>query len=196
VVVDVGSNIGLVALWAARCVGPEGRVIGIDPSSWACERARRNAELSAISHAEFVHAAVGDTIGEADMQIINGYRVDDVDTSATEHVAFVTIDQVLEERGITGISLLKVDTDGYEVGVFRGAHRTLSTDRPDLVFELGPDHLRKTGNSVEVLIGLLQGYGYTFFDEAMQPVDPFVVAAALPKFETANLVGRYAPGTA
>jgi len=191
VVVDVGANIGMVSLWAAKCVGPAGRVIGIDPSAWACERARRNAELSNISNAEFVHAAVSDTIGEADLQIINGYRVDDVDTSAVEHVAVVTVDQLLEERGISAISMLKVDTDGYEVGVFRGAHHTLTAIRPDLVFELGPDHLRKTGNTVEALIGLLRGYGYTFFDEALQPVDPFEVAGKLAQYETANLVGRH-----
>lgn len=187
-VIDVGANIGLVSLWLSKCVGPSGKVIAIDPSAWAIGRLKHNVELNALRNVEPIVAAVGDTAGETDMQIINGYRVDDVSTHSQAHVDLVTIDDIVAERGITNLSLIKVDTDGFEVGVFRGAMKTLADLRPNLVFEMGPDHLRKAGSSREELVALLEDAGYEFLTEKFEPVDPLTVHVG--EFDTFNLIGR------
>jgi len=185
--IDVGANIGLISLWISKCVGPTGKVIGVEPSNWAVERLKHNAELSGADNI-VSNAAVADKPGEADMTVINGYRVDDVNTVTPQHVKMVTIDGLVAEHGITRLSLLKVDTDGYEVDVFRGAEKTLAELRPNLVFELGPDHLKMAGSSVEVLIGLLAGHGYSFFTEDFAPVDPLTYA--VEAYGSVNLIGR------
>ncbi|HSJ26708.1 MAG TPA: methyltransferase domain-containing protein [Acidimicrobiia bacterium] len=52
-VVDVGSGAGLDAVIAARSVGPEGRVIGVDMTPDMLDRARRSADLLGLGHLEF-----------------------------------------------------------------------------------------------------------------------------------------------
>ncbi|MXO72501.1 FkbM family methyltransferase [Alteraurantiacibacter buctensis] len=187
--IDVGANVGLVSLWLTRCVGPAGRVIAVEPSAWACERLADNAALSGVTMIETIRAAVADRPGEAVLDVINGYNLDNTRSRRTETVTCVTVDQLVAERGITNLSLLKVDTDGFEMDVFRGAQTVLSTIRPDIVFEYGPDHLRRYSRAEpEALIALLRGHGYAVLDEHMQPLDP---ADLRLKFgETANLVAR------
>ena len=52
-VVDLGSGAGLDALLAARMVGPTGHVIGVDMTPAMIDKARRNADLLGLPHAEF-----------------------------------------------------------------------------------------------------------------------------------------------
>lgn len=189
-VIDIGANIGLLSLWAAKCVGPAGRVISVEPSQWACARIRRNAELSGIENMEVITAAASDRSCEADLDVINGYRIDDIDTRKVERVRHVTVDEIVAERNITDIALMKVDTDGFKIVVLRGAEKTLATMRPAIVFEYGPDHLRRhSGAEPSELISLLRRHGYEIFDECLQPVDPS--ALRLAHNETLNLVARH-----
>jgi FkbM family methyltransferase len=189
--IDVGASIGLVSLWLAKCLGAEGRVISIEPSAWSCDRMARNLALSGVTNVEVINGAVAEASGEGEMVVTNGYRVDNVDTATRERVMFINIDRIVEERGIESLSLIKIDTDGYEIGVLHGAERTLSRLKPDLIFEYGPDFLRQTGGSPEDLIALLRGHGYEFFGEDIVPVDPGAIT--VPPFETINLVARH-PG--
>jgi len=53
VVVDLGSGAGMDAFLAARAVGPEGRVIGVDMTDAMLERARENARKTGITNVEF-----------------------------------------------------------------------------------------------------------------------------------------------
>src|SRR5688500_7870812 len=52
-VVDLGAGAGLDALLAARMVGPAGRVIGVDMTPAMLDKARRNAGMLGLAHAEF-----------------------------------------------------------------------------------------------------------------------------------------------
>ncbi len=74
-VVDVGCGAGIDSLIAARMVGPDGRVVGVDMTPAMLERARRSAESMAASNVEFTlgyaeHLPVPD--GWADVVISNG----------------------------------------------------------------------------------------------------------------------------
>lgn len=82
--IDIGSNIGLISMWLSQCVGESGKVFAVEPSRWACDRALRNLKLSEIDNVEVIHAAASDRIGTAEIQVIDGYRVDNTDTSRLE----------------------------------------------------------------------------------------------------------------
>lgn len=57
-VVDLGSGAGIDAILAARRVGPEGRVTGVDLLPEMCERARRHAELAGVDNVVFVESEI------------------------------------------------------------------------------------------------------------------------------------------
>jgi len=74
-VVDVGSGAGIDSLIAAKMVGPDGHVIGVDMTPAMLERARRSANEAALGHVEF-HAGLAESLpvpdGWADVVISNG----------------------------------------------------------------------------------------------------------------------------
>jgi len=57
-VLDLGSGPGLDSLFAARLVGPTGKVIGVDLCMEMVEKARRSADLLGLNNAEFLHAEI------------------------------------------------------------------------------------------------------------------------------------------
>lgn len=187
-VIDVGANIGLISLWAARCVGAAGQVIAIEPSRWAMERLAGNARRNGMNNIVPVLGAASDHDGEGTMFVINGYRVDDTVTNTHERVAFHTIDRIVAERQLTRVDLIKTDTDGYESDVLRGAARTLHRFRPAIIFELGPSALERAGSSYRDLVAMVEGFGYAIHDERFTRVDALAVAARVKPNESVNLI--------
>jgi hypothetical protein len=79
--------------------------------------------------------------------------------AATHDVPTRALDGYLAEVGPPRpVRLVKCDVEGLELEVFRGAARTLSDDRPDLLFECEARHLR--GHGMEDVFGFLAGLGY------------------------------------
>lgn len=187
-VIDVGANIGLISLWAGRCVGATGRVVSIEPSPWAMNRLIANARLNEMANITPVLGASADHCGEGEMFVINGYRVDDTITNTQEHVRLYTIDGIVEEQGLDRVDLIKTDTDGYELDVLRGAAKTLERFRPAIIFEMGPSALERAGSSSRDLIAFILGFGYTICDEHFTPVDALAYAARVKTNESANLI--------
>lgn len=74
-VIDIGSGGGLDSLVAARAVGPDGAVVGVDMTPAMLERAGRNAEAAGVDNVEF-RAGFAEELpvpdGWADVVISNG----------------------------------------------------------------------------------------------------------------------------
>jgi len=97
----------------------------------------------------------GDTMGSMDVGALN-YAGRTRANSVI--VPTVKIDTYVEEVGC-GVGLIKVDVEGGELEVFRGAEATLARDRPDLIVET---HLSV---DIDALTDLLTKHGYDFLDE-------------------------------
>jgi FkbM family methyltransferase len=128
--VDVGANKGDFALIAARTAGPEGQVIAIEPSPDNCEWIRRSVELNGYANVELQEVALSDSEGEAPLylgeksgwhSLVAGEADQDSITVRTR-----TLDALLEELRCPPPDVLKVDVEGGELGVLRGASRTLA----------------------------------------------------------------------
>jgi FkbM family methyltransferase len=93
-------------------------------------------------------------------------------------------DQLAQARGITldefcastGAfpQLLKIDVEGSETAVLRGARGLLSRpDRPAVLFEYNPVALTESGSSVQALLDLLAGYAVHYVDDLAGQKIPF-----------------------
>lgn len=104
----------------------------------------------------------------------------------------MTLDQYLEEAGIERIRLVKLDVDGHECRVLRGARQSLCRTRPLLVMELAPYTLSGAGDSVEELLDLLGSLGYrltSLFSGAPLPLEPTAIRAMIPDGHSVNVLG-------
>jgi hypothetical protein len=77
----------------------------------------------------------------------------------------MTLDQFIESRSVSTVHLIKLDVDGYECKVLRGAQRLLATQKPVIILELCPYLLRESGESLDELLRVLKAASYRLFDE-------------------------------
>jgi len=125
-VIDIGANVGLFAILAARIVGPQGRVFACEPASATFARLERNIKLNNFGNVTAINAAVGGANGEA--QLCLGDRSayaalrhePSPGAGAMETVRVRTLASVVEEFKLDRVKLLKLDCEGAEYDIFGG----------------------------------------------------------------------------
>jgi FkbM family methyltransferase len=128
-VVAVGATIGAYTLALAHIVGPTGMVVAFEPVP-ALERALHDAiKLNGLTNVRLVKSAVGSRSGQADL-----FRADDpgnrgiaslVSTARQGRSISVEV-TTLDEAIDCPVSLLKIDVEGFETEVLRGAGRLIT----------------------------------------------------------------------
>lgn len=156
---DVGANLGLTALVMARSAGPEAALYAFDASEAACQLIQRNAQLNNLGgQIQVVNAVLGDRSGltipfywdhaAGGASTIEGYLGH---RTALNKVS-LCLDDFIRQQGIQP-DVIKVDVEGAEQQVLRGAERTLREHRPLVFVEL---HTWNTMPMVENAAGVLR----------------------------------------
>jgi FkbM family methyltransferase len=169
VVFECGGHHGCTALLLSRWVGPQGRVVTFEPHPGNAAIIRRNIELNAISNVTLRENAVGDKRERLAMgDVSNSAVVRRSFFRRTLEVEAVRLDDFAHENP----TLLKIDVEGFEVAVLKGAAEVLKT-RPKLAIEIHAEELAKYRTSVAELFGRLDLSGYRQWiqrDESSYPV--------------------------
>lgn len=163
--VDVGANIGALAIPMARIVGPEGRVFAIEAQPENAALLRENIKQNDLLNVAVVEVAAGDPISGphavnvpplAGLGHKNYGRVEVAPLAHKEALAFVVPVVALDKIIPAGqaVRLIKIDVEGFEAEVLRGAIETIARCRPFLYVE--NDRAEKSSE----LIGLLLDLGY------------------------------------
>ncbi|OEV02624.1 FkbM family methyltransferase [Streptomyces oceani] len=151
--VDIG---GWYGPWSRRMAARAERVVTIEPVPHLADRLRATTP----SHVEVLQAAATDHNGTATLWLPPNGRGDrGVSSLVRREVHDVTLDVPclpLDELSLAGVSLLKVDVDGSELAVLRGAEDTIRRERPALFIELEV-RIQPLGP----VLSLLREHGYT-----------------------------------
>jgi FkbM family methyltransferase len=131
VVLDLGANIGYYTLLLESLVGPQGKVYAYEPSSDNINILKENIKLNNKEDViDVFHAGVSDKVGSETLYLseqsnvhnfITSYRSKMKDNSAeddVEEVDMFDIDTLIKNK--RPINFIRMDTEGYEVKVFRG----------------------------------------------------------------------------
>lgn len=169
VVIDVGANIGQYTLIAAQLAGPSGRVFAFEPDSVSAAALWRSIGRNDFGgRVELLRFAVAGRSGEARFKVqSDGTRSrlcpqgkGSCDLSETTSVRTLALDDFVDERGLDRLDFLKIDVEGADLDVLRGAERAIRRLRPALMVEYEPDWLRAYGEQPEVLPTFVEGLGY------------------------------------
>lgn len=161
-VVEVGANIGasLVPLAADH---PRLAFLCLEPVPEFFALLERNVRSYAPPNLEVHPRALGPRDGE-EIEIQVGYGTAGLSKLVKHHadmgrirVASETLDRFVGERRV---GLLKLDVDGHELGVLRGARGVLRRDRPKIFMEYSLGYMRDVGASPDEVRDLLSADGY------------------------------------
>jgi len=158
--VDVGANVGYFSLLAASR-GAD--VIAFEPNPDCCAQIESNAALNGYERIEARRLAVSDTRGEGVLfqgpAENSGGASLKVGQGPSLRVSTDTLDAQLDACKPT---LVKIDVEGAEVRVLRGAASMLgSSAPPDVICEISEFSLMELGSSKDELFGLMSGFGFS-----------------------------------
>ncbi len=166
--VDVGANFGHYALTLAQLLGEEGLVIAFEPNPAAFELLAANARLNGYRNLVVEQAALGETNGAlaliTDTESPGGHSFSAANVSREGEAVTVPVnalDDYLARQGVTRrLDLLKIDVQGFEAKVVRGAAKVLARDRPTVLCEIWPEGMRNAGDDAIALLDDLLSLGY------------------------------------
>lgn len=154
VVVEVGSNIGAHTLPIAKAVGPSGRVHAYEPQRIVFYQLAAMVALNNLSNVFCHHQAAGEAIGSAlippvdydkpgnfgSVSLLDGWGGDVQPSDAEpERVDVVTVDSLALDK----VRLIKVDAEGMDLSVLKGALDTINRTRPAIYTEVNFDGSEK-----------------------------------------------------
>jgi FkbM family methyltransferase len=175
VVFDVGTFIGTYAVFEARWVGPGGRVVAFEPTAKNWPMIEAHLKMNGVAdRVELIRAAAGDRSGHT--TFYQHHRDSDqnsvlpllTEAGTATRVPMVTLDEIAETLNLMP-DWIRMDVQGFEVSVLRGAQRILAqTDKPvRIVVELHPGIWSLNGSSVSDVREALRALGL-----AVKPIPP------------------------
>lgn len=140
VFLDIGSNAGFHALCAASSFET---VYAFEPTPDTFERLQNNINLNGFQNVHAARLALSSEAGYAKFYVSDGHCGGN--TMLASHngeqrqaieVEMTTLDDFVASKGIEGIDLIKIDVEGFEAEVLKGARKTIEQHRPILFIEI------------------------------------------------------------
>jgi FkbM family methyltransferase len=159
VVVDAGANIGCFSLQAAKKVGVTGKVIAFEPIDENYRMLVRNIRLNNATNIAAERLGLGDSAGEAEIGVYGRGGDSSImfpryakPPRTTKKIGITTLDR----QRLQKLDFLKLDTEGFELNILRGAKGMLEKHHPKIVGEAHPS----VSDSAEVIMDYLRGFDY------------------------------------
>lgn len=181
-VIDVGAHIGLVSLPVASVMPPGGVLVSFEPARANRDLLSRHLRINGFEHVRVEEALVGDE----ELAAVDFFEMDDAsgmnsiapgamgDEYLPVRKAQVTLDGYCERNGLSP-EVIKIDVEGAELGVLRGARAMLSRCRPLIFLSVHPRQIALLGESIEALSALIESLDYDCRHSDGSPVKSFAL---------------------
>jgi FkbM family methyltransferase len=172
--VDVGANVGTHSVMMSERVGASGRVIAFEPVATTAWLMRENLALNRVENVDLHVAAVSDGPGRVEMNLFDqrysawnsrgSANFDGIVPIETVEVASVSLDDTLASLGVEQVAFLKIDVEGYEIDVLRGAQALLGAGAiACLSFEISDVPLQASGHTAAEVFEFLASHGFACY---------------------------------
>lgn len=176
IMVDVGANVGLHSLLAARLVGPTGRVHAVEASPWIFARLLRNLAANGATNIQARNMAATAVAGPVAVYLhddsnLGGTTIIASEAARSGAVLEATVEgrplaEIVPLEDLLAARLIKIDVEGAEWMVIQGIAALLPRLRHDvqILIEVKRDALLGMGGSVEALLALFTDAGFAAFE--------------------------------
>ena len=169
---DIGAYHGVYSVVAGKSVTNRGRVIAFEPSPRDRRRLTLHLRWNGIRCARVEPFAVSSTASETSFfQVVSGDPTRNglkppasQDSVAKITVKAISLDQYVAETGLERVDVMKLDVEGGELEVLRGAAGMFERFRPILICEVLDQTTLVWGYNAREIVSLLAGAGYQWFE--------------------------------
>ncbi|MHC4457064.1 MAG: FkbM family methyltransferase [Planctomycetota bacterium] len=173
--IDVGASVGYISAVAAAIVGKTGQVHSFEPVPEYFDRLKKFAMSNEDYNIIPNQSALGKEEGKSTIDIAGNFKVGwntmvansmpKNIVKATVQVPVIRLDKYIKDNQLDNISLIKVDTEGYEFFVFQGLsdYFTATKTRAPIICEISPRTYAFLDFTLTQLSEYMKGYGYNAF---------------------------------
>lgn len=160
--IDVGANIGLMSVFAAQCVGRTGEIIAFEAHPETYDLLLYNVDINKLTNVKTYAFALGDEDTTAmiydDHEVNRGGAslVAGEDVTRGHEVQVKRLDDVLS--GEIAPAVMKVDVEGYELQVLKGASGMIERTKPALIVEFSA--ARSNRYDPQELLEYIRSFGF------------------------------------
>ncbi len=162
-IIDIGANIGFTTLCAAR-ICHNGTVISFEPSSHNLKKCLRNIELNNPNNVRVFPLGVGSESKFLYLHVRHktnlGMNQVAMESDGNEKIEIITLDEWIPANSISKVDVIKIDVEGFEMEVLKGAESVIRKFRPKLFIEVNNQFLKSFGSSALQLISWLKTMDY------------------------------------
>jgi len=176
VVVDVGAQLGLMSKLFSDCVGSQGKVFSFEPTPSTYEILKETISINNLMNVELVKKAVADKSGQTT------FNISSVDASAANSLAeggvhgndipikvdLVSIDDFYNQKKLDKIDFIKIDAEGAEFAVLKGAKSVIDNCEPTILLALHPSMILNFGDSMSDIYDYCKDCNYKVIYEGKE----------------------------
>lgn len=159
---DVGANVGIYSILFRDRVEGENRVIAFEPLEQNITRIKSNAKLNNIKNINIHPVALGNQNGEEkiyyDPSNVGAASLATQPGVITKTINIHRLDSL--DLLSKNVGIMKIDVEGAELDVLKGAESMLIDMKPGLLIETHPEILDERNQSIEKLLSVVNRLGY------------------------------------
>ncbi len=172
-VIDVGAHLGLFSICAWQCTGKKGKLYSFEPTPTTFALLQQTIRINgAQGHIQPVQAAVANQkgkvtfyLGEGDINVSNSIVAHPERERKGYEVPMIALDEFVRENNTGRIDFMKIDAEGAEMSVLKGARMILSEHRPICILGMHPNSIVKFGDSAKGIWDFVHEMGYRVEEE-------------------------------
>ncbi|HTQ50189.1 MAG TPA: FkbM family methyltransferase [Candidatus Acidoferrales bacterium] len=173
IVLDIGANIGAHTLHFARAVAPDGRVVAIEATDYAFGKLQANLDLNPAlkPYVRAHHALLADSaMAQKPAALPASWPLEGGQGLNADHqgklqsvgeARVLPLDDLVADERLEKVDWIKLDVDGNELSVLRGAKSVLRGLRPRIFMELAPSYYQN--DHFDELIAIIRDQGYHLY---------------------------------
>lgn len=138
---DVGAHVGYFTVLMGDLVGSSGKVFAFEPRGLNLGYLKRHVSVNHCENIEIVAKALGNHSGHAKLETRTGSGTGYISETGDEDVEITSIDELVESGTLPPPTFLKIDVEGGEMAVLRGARKIIEIQRPRMVLATHGDEI-------------------------------------------------------
>lgn len=167
---DVGANAGYISISSSCTMSNSINIVAFEPQIDLARNIVASAKINKMENINVLQCVLSDTAGRIDLYLgkhtihasLESTKTGRKKTRGSVEVTAYTLDGLVKDNGLPPPDVIKLDVEGAELAVIKGARRTLSTNHPPIILECD-DNAKKFGYDTRDLLSELSELGYERF---------------------------------